>query len=174
MRLCKQMSARKSNVYVLDGEYGIGFTTNTNRKFFFDKEDYERIKGYCWYENSVGYIITTVKRKCILLHRLIMDVVDTTYPIIDHINNDKLDNRKANLRLADKKQNGINRSYNRNNKLGVKGVYFSKREKKYRAHISKDRHHMDLGGYDNIEDAIRARRKKEVELFGEYAYCQST
>ena len=48
---------RKTNVYDLSGEYGIGWTTNTNNEFYFDLEDYELIKDYCWSEliDNKGY-----------------------------------------------------------------------------------------------------------------------
>ena len=48
---------KKYNKYDLSGEYGIGWTTNTNHVFYFDLEDYEKIKDYCWIENDQGYII---------------------------------------------------------------------------------------------------------------------
>lgn len=41
---------KKENKYNLDGDYGIGWTNNTGSEFYFDLEDYELIKDYCWYE----------------------------------------------------------------------------------------------------------------------------
>lgn len=41
---------KKYNIYNLTGEYGIGYTSNTNKEFYFDIEDYDKIKNYCWYE----------------------------------------------------------------------------------------------------------------------------
>lgn len=49
---------KKFNTYDLTGEYGIGYTSNTNEPFYFDIEDYNKIKDYCWRENKYGYIIT--------------------------------------------------------------------------------------------------------------------
>ena len=45
---------KKSNIYDLTGEYGVGWTSNTNREFYFDIEDFDKIKDYCWYECVVG------------------------------------------------------------------------------------------------------------------------
>lgn len=39
------------NQYDLSGEYGVGWTSNTNKEFYFDLEDYDKIKEYTWYEN---------------------------------------------------------------------------------------------------------------------------
>lgn len=48
----------KDNVYDLSGEYGIGWTANTNKEFYFDLEDYDKIKNYRWHDN--GHYATTV------------------------------------------------------------------------------------------------------------------
>ena len=45
---------RKHNNYDLSGEYGIGWTINTNKEFYFDLEDYDKIKNYCWHEHKSG------------------------------------------------------------------------------------------------------------------------
>ena len=57
---------------------------------------------------------------------------------IDHINTDKHDDRFENLRLASKIQNGANRSKNKNNTSGLKGVYYDKRAKEWRASLIYD------------------------------------
>ena len=43
---------KKYNKYDLSGEYGIGWTSNTNQEFYFDLEDYDKIKDYCWIYNK--------------------------------------------------------------------------------------------------------------------------
>ena len=44
----------KYNKYDLLGSFGVGWTTNTNKEFWFDLEDYDKIKDYCWAENNNG------------------------------------------------------------------------------------------------------------------------
>jgi len=51
---------KKYNTYNLTNKYGIGYTSNTNEEFYFDLEDYEKIKDYCWRKNSDGYIVTNI------------------------------------------------------------------------------------------------------------------
>lgn len=88
----------KINEYILSGEYGIGFTLNTNKEFYFDLEDYDKIKDYCWFETDKGYIQANIKRGnkvdgrgFIKLHRLI---TNNQFKYVDHINRNKADNRK--------------------------------------------------------------------------------
>jgi len=162
---------RKYNKYDLSKEYGIGYTTNTNIPFYFDKEDYDLIKDLCWIENDQGYIISPTKSNSskIRLHRLIMGVTDSE-SIIDHKNNNRADNRKSNLRIADKQTNSINRGCNKNNELGIKGVSKITNSNKYMARIMYNGETIYLGSFDSIEEARQARASKEIELFREFAY----
>lgn len=161
---------KKFNKYDLSGEFGIGYTTNTGASFYFDKEDYEQIKDYAWLENDQGYIISrnaNGNTSTIRMHRLIMNVPEDV--IVDHKNLKRYDNRKCNLRSANKQLNGINRPHNINNPVGIKGVE-KYRNDKYIARICVDGKNIHLGIFDNIEDAQKARESKEIELFGEFAY----
>jgi hypothetical protein len=159
---------RKFNVFdIISYPYGIGWTTNTNKEFYFDLEDFDIISKYCWYENDQGYIIATLSHtKNIRMHRLILNVKDNE--LVDHINNNRNDNRKENLRIANKSTNGINRGCNKNNELQIKGVFFSRG--KYNVRIMKDGKNYYIGVFDTIEEAQHARIEKERELFGEFAY----
>ena len=73
---------KKYNTYDLSGEYGIGYTSNTNKEFYFDLEDYDKIKDHCWSSNR-GYIVTKANNTTYNLHRLIMNANDTEK--VDHI-----------------------------------------------------------------------------------------
>lgn len=160
----------KNNSYDLSGEYGIGWTTNTNQQFIFDLEDYEKIKDYCWIESDSGYVVASVRKftgenKIVRFHRLITNFA---YDIVDHINCNKMDNRKVNLRLSTKQLNNINRSVNANNKLGIKGVFQCKNGS-YIAKIQKgDKIYTKTD--KNLDKVIEWRKMKEIELYGEYAY----
>lgn len=160
---------KKFNKYDLSQEYGIGYTLNTNNPFYFDLEDYELIKDYCWLENDQGYAIShNADGSNIRQHRLILH--PNADEIIDHKNQNRLDNRRENLRIANKQTNGINRPCNSNNKLGVKGVNLQTNGKKYTARIMVNGKTLHLGSYDTVEEASRVRMNKEKELFGDFAY----
>jgi hypothetical protein len=105
-------------------------------------------------------------------HRLAWAMVYGEMPKqhIDHINGDKLDNRIANLRLADKSQNGANRGKQKDNTSGFKGVYWHKQNQGYAAEIRiKNKKHY-LGIFDTAIAAHFAYRLAAVQCFGEFAH----
>ena len=58
------MNLKKKNKYIIKNNYVIGFTNNTNKEFYFDLEDYDKVSQCSWSENDNGYIITyTINRK---------------------------------------------------------------------------------------------------------------
>lgn len=168
LKLNSGKKRRTTCKYDMSREYGVGYTSNTNKPFYFDKEDFEIIKDKCWFENDQGYIVSTDREKSghVRLHRLILGADEGE--IVDHINCNKKDNRKSNLRYASRQTNGINRPCNKNNKLKVKGVSLNK--DKYDARIMVDGKNINLGRYENIFDAIDARKIAEQLYFGEFAY----
>lgn len=164
---------KKTNKYDLSGSYGIGYTYNGN-KFFFDLDDYALIKDYSWHFTSRGYLEASSNIngvKCnIMMHRLIMGVIDKN-DYIDHINHDKFDNRKSNLRIVSNSQNQMNKGIVGNNTSGHRGVSFNQKTQKWFAYICKNNKHIHLGCFDKIEDAIRKRKEAESVYFGEYNYA---
>ena len=158
---------KKYNVFQTKGDVSVGYTTS-GITFLIDTEDLDRVSKYCWNKNNQGYIVSRIGNKIIRLHRFILNINDER--IIDHKNRDKTDNRKMNLRIATKQQNNINRGAPRNNTTGVKGIRKSANGKKYVAQIGKDGRAIHIGTYDTIEEARQARNKKEIELFGEFAF----
>lgn len=176
----KLMKERKpSNTYDLSGMYGIGYDNN-EKEFYFDLEDYKKIKGYYWMVNSDGYVgANTVEEdnKGIKLHRLIMDVMDKDWRKVqvDHIHGSESrnDNRKSNLRIVNTSQNQMNKKLQSNNTSGVTGVSLNKNKTKWRARIKVNGKEKSLGEFVDFEDAVKARKDAERKYFGEYAYDYS-
>ncbi|MMZ67947.1 hypothetical protein D1872_305870 [compost metagenome] len=86
-----------------------------------DDEDFEKVSAYKWcYSSTIGYAVSRKvvngKRQPVLMHRLILDAPPGL--VTDHINHDKLDNRKANLRLCTRHENNRNMPLRSNNKSG--------------------------------------------------------
>lgn len=159
--------ASKPNLYDLTGKFGIGISNNTEEEFYFDLDDYNLIKDYGWSVSSRGYLCARSKDIQIKIHRLIMGFPDN---IIDHANRNKLDNRKENLRIANTFQSSQNRGISKKNKTGIIGVSFGRRNKeKFHSYIYLNRNKIELGEYNNFNDAVYARLLKEKELFGEFA-----
>lgn len=162
----------KHNEYSVSTKgYYVGKTSNTNKDFFFDKQDFPKVSQYTWREDKCGYIVTDIKgTRSVRLHRLLLD-----YPniLVDHKNGDIKDNRRCNLRIADYHQNQMNRRVGSNSLTGYKGVTYRKDRGNYFARISKDGKNYYLGTFQNIEDAIRARHNAEEKLFGEFSFSNS-
>jgi hypothetical protein len=111
-----------------------------------------------------GYLCVGVCGTVFPAHRLIWTMVHGTPPQgeIDHINHDRLDNRLANLRDVPKAENILNQSLRRNNKSGVTGVDWDKRERKWRAQFSLNGKRVRLGAFADKDEAIKVRRAAEA------------
>lgn len=159
---------KKQNLYDLTTfSYGVGYDHNNNQ-FYFDKEDYDLISQYCWHKGNKGYISTSHPHG-LKMHRLVMGVKNSSI-IIDHINLNKSDNRKENLRIVSNSQNRMNTRPPKCNTSGTKGVCYVKSRNKWCAYISANKKRITIGRYDRIEEAIAARQKAEELYFGEYNY----
>ena len=164
---------KKYNTYDLSGEYGIGYTSK-GEKFYFDLEDYDKIKDYCWWISNEGYVVSKDKnRKRAALHRIVTDCQDGL--MVDHIHGrqSRYDNRKSNLRIVTNQNNCMNNGLSSNNTSGVTGVHWDKLNKKWKAQIGYNYKRIQLGAFDNFEDAVAARKQAEDKYFGEYSYDNS-
>ena len=129
-----------------------------------DDEDFERLNRCKWYCNSDGYAMRDIwnggnKKHC-FMHRILNNTPDGV--ITDHINQNRLDNRKINLRNSDKRKNMINSKIPKNNSSGFKGTSWSKRRNKWRTYITSNGKQIYLGDFKNKEDSVFARKKAEL------------
>ena len=166
---------RHGNTYKLNlldeyGSYGIGYCSNTKTPFYFDMDDYDKIKDFCWHENvnskSNLHTLTClhpITKKPITMHQLL------GYKWHDHIDKNELNNRKHNLRPCTFSQNSMNRSLQSNNTSGITGVSWDKDRCKWRAYIKLDGKYKTIGRFDIKEDAVKARLIAEIKYFGEFA-----
>lgn len=161
---------RLENIYEFRDGYMVGYATNTNNEFYFNVEDYEKVKMVCWHEEANGYIFgyDCESKKKIALHRYVMDCEQDDF-VLDHINRNPKDCRRENLRLCTQSENTYNRSIYKNNKSGYRGVFFDKRSNKWIAYINKDYKRYTLGYYEDKDIAIAKRIAAEKELFGRYS-----
>ena len=158
------------NTYDLTGKFGIGYINNKNKAiFYFDLEDYDKIKNYTWY-SSHGYISTRERgsQKLLRLHRLIMNAPSDK--VIDHINHNPLDNRKENLRVCNQSDNTINRK-SAKNYTGVRGVRLmpsGKWETRLTYHGK-----VYIKRFPTLEEAVNYRKQLEEKYFGEFRYKEN-
>ena len=166
----KTQFKKKYNKYNLDGQYGIGYTLK-NEEFYFDLEDYDLLKNYCWHIHE-GYVCSmNESNKEIKLHILIFKNYEKNKnknDIIDHKNGIKHDCRKKNLRNATRSQNGMNKICSPNKTSGIQGITFSKEHNKYRARITVKGKVIHLGYFKNLEDAIDIRKNAQIKYFKEF------
>ena len=168
---------RKYNRYDLSGDYGIGYTENLNNigtnEFYFDLEDYDKIKDYWWYFNS-GYVESKQSYGVIRLSRLVMNE-ENPNNIIDHIHGYKTthDNRKNNLRVSTHQQNMLNTKIRSDNTSGATGVIWDESRNKWKVNIIYNSKSHYLGRYGSFEEAVKARKKAEDKYFGEWSYDNS-
>lgn len=153
---------RNNNKYEFHDELCIGYTNN-NQQFFIDKEDYEKVKDYCWHINAQGYVVTQKDKKKILMHRFLLGVSDDKD--VDHNNRLRNWNLKNNLTIVTKKENAQNHSKYKNNTSGTTGVYFDKVLGLWRTYININKKRIYGGKFNSIDDAIKDRKELESKHF---------
>lgn len=140
-----------------------------------DDDDYELVSKYSWSLSSSGYAISTFRKDgkqwTQPLHRLILNAPDGVF--VDHKNNNRVDNRKSNLRLCSALENAMNAVKRKDGKSQYKGVYRSIKNGYYVAHIQHKGSREFLGYYKEEMDAAFYYNLKAKELFGEFAYLNT-
>ena len=143
----KQKTSTKhgQNTYDLTGDFGIGCTTK-DEPFWFDLDDFDKIKDSCGYYNKRGYPQAMTKKTdgkstTICLHQIVMGTQPNGY-IIDHkdhlqgIDAHKIGNRKENLRFVTVAENNRNRNLRHDNRSGHISVY--KYKNRWQAYIKQN------------------------------------
>ena len=149
--------------------YGILYINNS--EFIFDIEDLPIIKSRNWYVDKDGYLASSYLykgRRCFtMFHRLVVNAKPGQ--VVDHINRNRADNRKQNLRCCSRFENNLNRGRRSSNKSGVIGVYYDVKRNKWIANITYNKRRIFIGRFSTKEAAVKARLAKEAELFKDFA-----
>jgi hypothetical protein len=148
----------------LSGERGKGLFA------LVDDEDFEELNKRKWcLDVGGGYAMRrTSKNGKAYNIRMHVQVLGTPKSMdTDHINRNKLDNRRSNLRAVSRSKNMHNVGIWKHNTSGQHGVTWIKERKKWMAQIQVNKKHIYLGLYREISDAVNARKKAEKK----YAVC---
>ncbi|MCE9874104.1 HNH endonuclease [Hafnia paralvei] len=125
--------------------------------------------------NKRGYVVIGIDGSILAAHRVawIMEHGFLSKNMtIDHINRDKADNRIANLRVCSLSDNSFNKPTYKNNKCGMKGVYFdeSRRgDKKWKAQIYVNRKRIFLGVFLTKEEAFENYKSASIKYHNEFS-----
>jgi len=142
--------------------------TNSDKVVMVDDDDYERLSNLTWWMNGPGYADGWVDGKGCLMHRFIMGAKKGQE--IDHINSNKLDNRKENLRFCTHLENITRIGIRKNNSTGYVGVSKKSYGRPYRAYLRSAGIQLFLGTFDTPEEAALAYNDAAKKHFGEFAY----
>lgn len=113
--------------------------------------------------------VATNKTKKIYMHRVILGLTDRKTHV-DHIDGNGLNNRRSNIRECTHVQNCMNKGVSKANTSGVRGICWSKKDKRWRVRIGHNGKDIGVGYFRSLEQARNARIKAETELYGEFSF----
>jgi len=132
-----------------------------------DAADYEWLRQYNWRLQN-GYAARRNKTRTTYMHREIMKPPKGM--MVDHVNHNKRDNRRANLRICTRQQNTQNNASHAGASSRFKGVSYCREKDKWLAKIWFEGQRIWLGYFLDEAEAARAYDRAAVELFGEFAH----
>lgn len=144
---------------------------NENQYALVDADDFEWLSQWNWFYNpSNGYALRNGPvhgKSQTRMHREIFKAKPEER--LDHINGDRLDNRKSNLRRCNAHQNAQNTARHSDGRSGYKGVSWHKKDRMWRARICVNYKSKFLGNFNCPKAAARCYDRAALSLFGEFA-----
>lgn len=145
--------------------------SDAKRKYtvFVSDCDHQMLTKHNWQGMKDGNVYTRINGKITLIHRMIMNAPKNLE--VDHIDGNRLNNQRENLRLCNSSQNKCNRGARKDNKSGFKGVSWHSQRNKWTARIKTPYgKYISLGLYDDKIDAAKAYNQAAREHHGVFAF----
>lgn len=167
-----ERTLRDPNEIIDYGEYvGVCLYNRKHEKIaeaLVDKQDVQIVKQHKWRRSCKGYAITASKKSgkdtTIFMHNFLFPVTVMT----DHVNRNKLDNRRVNLRECTNSENQMNILLRKDTSSGVMGVNRSN-SGKWVSRIQYNKKRLVLGYFDDFNEAVKVRREAEKKYYKEFA-----
>ena len=134
--------------------------------FIIDRSDFDLVKRKHWRTWEDNFF--TGNFDPISISRFLLGLDHNDKQVVDHINGDRTDNRRSNLRIVYQSQNTMNKDLLSNNTSGITGLSWDKYRNRWAVEIRCDYKRAHLGRYKDISDACYVRYVAEMLLFGEY------
>jgi len=139
-----------------------------------DDDDFELLNQWKWHISASGYAARRIpkvngKQAILFMHRILLGLSLNDGICGDHINGIRIDNRKCNLRIASKLENGKNVKKHKDNLSGYKGVYLNKDRNKWAAQICTNGKTEYLGLFESPELAYEEYCKESIKRHGDFS-----
>lgn len=122
-------------------------------------------------DTTSGHLGVRYRDNMYMIHRLIWKMTYGYDPCeLDHINQDKKDNRISNLREVSRSENQRNVSVRKDNTSGVKGISFEPKKKLWRIYVNVGKQRFYKGRFKDKNKAIAALKLHREKLHGEHAF----
>ena len=138
-----------------------------------DTSDFDLVNSYKWALSTYGYAQSGNGKTTFKIHTLLLGKLQKPFQV-DHINHNRLDNRRENLRIITHQQNILNKR-KKSYRKGIPptssyiGVGWDKLKKKWISQIQVNKKHYRIGSFQNERHAAMARDIWAKDLFGEFA-----
>lgn len=158
-----------TEIHLLSDGESAEVVTNTGFRILISTSDVDAVVGRNWHVSKVGYAFSNPSKasKGCYMHRHLMGVPDGQ--LIDHINGNRLDNRRENLRICTFLGNAQNKGMADSNRSGFKGVYQHGGKGSFISRIHVNGVAKHLGSYKTAEEAHEVYCLAADMLHGEFA-----
>jgi len=138
--------------------------------FLIDEEDIDLVNEYRFHLNWKGYVISSPNenKKCVYLHWIVLGLKEKPAFQVDHINRNKTDCRKKNLRPVTNQQNAMNRGLMKTNKSGYVGAFYYPPRGYYVSKICINNRRISLHHSEDLIECAQAYNIARAFLFGEF------